>query len=158
MDQGLREPHNNAIIQYLTNFREFRDSDMQPVKIICSAIAAFSCIALISINVSAAETGTKGKGKTYSESEFLQSFSGKSRQVVSERLGMPAKKEQSVKPSSADSVLAQQGQQADKSKRVNIEMWYYKNLVKYEPKKTYKITELTFVNDRCMNIAFFNNK
>jgi hypothetical protein len=131
---------------------------MQPVKTICSAIAAFSCIALISINVSAAETGTKSKAKIYSESEFLQSFSGKSRKVVSERLGMPEKKEQSVKPSSADAVLTQQGQQADKSKPVNIEMWYYKNIVKYDPKKTYKITELTFVNDRCMNIAFFNNK
>ena len=122
---------------------------MQPVKTICSAIAAFSCIALISINVSAAETGTKSKAKIYSESEFLQSFSGKSRKVVSERLGMPE---------SADAVLTQQGQQADKSKPVNIEMWYYKNIVKYDPKKTYKITELTFVNDRCMNIAFFNNK
>jgi len=131
---------------------------MQTVKTICSAIAAFSCIALISINVSAAETGAKSKGKTYSESEFLQSFSGKSRKVVSERLGMPEKKEQSVKPSSADNVLAEKGQQVDKSKPVNIEMWYYKNIVKYDPKKTYKITELTFVNDRCMNIAFFNNK
>ena len=131
---------------------------MQTVKFICSAIAVFSCIALISIDVSAAETGVKSKGKTYSESEFLQSFSGKSRKVVSERLGMPEKKEQSVKPSGADSVLAQKGQQTDNSKPVNIEMWYYKNIVKYDPKKTYKITELTFVNDRCMNIAFFNNK
>jgi hypothetical protein len=29
--------------------------------------------------------------------------------------------------------------------------------VRYEPKKTYKTTELTFVNGRCSNVAFFNN-
>lgn len=44
------------------------------------------------------------------------------------------------------------------SKRVNVEMWYYKNLVKYDPKHAYKETEITFVNDKVMNIAFFNNR
>lgn len=102
-----------------------------------------------------AEPTTKGKATTYTEDEFLRSFSGKSRKVVVEKLGTPVKKEQAVKPSNAEGVV---GQQLDTSKPVNVEMWYYSNVVQYEPKKTYKMTELTFVNDRCMNIAFFNNK
>jgi hypothetical protein len=50
------------------------------------------------------------------------------------------------------------GQDVNASKPVNVEMWYYSNIVQYQPKKTYKVIEMTFVNDRCMNIAFFNNK
>ena len=97
-----------------------------------------------------------GKGKTYTEGEFVRNFTGKSRKVVMEQLGQPAKKEQSVKPSNAADMI---GKPLDKnSKPVNVEMWYYNNLVSYEPKKHYKLTELTFVNDRCMNIAFFNNR
>jgi len=30
--------------------------------------------------------------------------------------------------------------------------------VRYDAKRTYKQTELTFVNDRVMNITFFNNR
>ena len=99
-----------------------------------------------------------GKAKSYTESEFLRSFTGKSRKVVMEKLGQPARKEQSVRPTNAAGMTAGMGKPMDKnSKPVNVEMWYYNNLVSYEPKKHYKMTELTFVNDRCMNIAFFNN-
>lgn len=112
-----------------------------------------ACVAM-SASSGFAETA-KSKKSSYTEMEFLNSFSGKSRKVVSERLGAPVKKEQSVKPSNAAGVI---GKTTDTSKPVNVEMWYYNNIVQYEPKKTYKITELTFVNDRCMNIAFFNNK
>lgn len=119
----------------------------------------FMSMAVLVMAISAtpvfAEPATKGKAATYTEDEFLRSFSGKSRKVVVEKLGVPVKKEQAVKPSNAEGVV---GQQLDTSKPVNVEMWYYSNVVKYEPKKTYKMTELTFVNDRCMNIAFFNNK
>jgi hypothetical protein len=96
-------------------------------------------------------------GKTYTENEFLDNFSGKSKKVITDKLGAPAKKELSVKPSNAGSFV---GQDVDdkKSKQVKVEMWYYKNLVKYDPKRTYKETEITFVNDRVMNIAFFNNR
>lgn len=94
--------------------------------------------------------------KTYTEDEFLSGFSGKSKKVIIEKLGQPSRKELSVKPSNAETVVGQK--EDSKSKRVNIEMWYYKNLVKYDPKKTYKETEVTLVNDRVMNIAFFNNK
>ena len=104
--------------------------------------------ALISINAYAA--------KTYTEDDFLRSFSGKSNTVILEKLGNPDKKEQSVKPTGANTMLAGKGQES--SKPVNVEMWYYNGRVNYATNKTYKFTELTFVNGRCMNIAFFNNK
>ncbi|HEX5538998.1 MAG TPA: hypothetical protein VFX01_04340 [Methylophilaceae bacterium] len=116
-------------------------------------MAMLACVAMMATSSFAASEAAKKS--SYTEVEFLRSFSGKSRKVVTERLGNPVKKEQSVKPSNAAGII---GMPTDDSKPVNVEMWYYKNLVQYEPKKTYKTTELTFVNDRCMNIAFFNNK
>lgn len=98
-----------------------------------------------------------GKSKVYDEQQFLAAFGGKSRKQVSEILGAPIKKEQSVKPANAESMLMQAGR-LDKSKPVNVEMWYYNNIVTYDGKRTYKSTELTFVNDRVQNIGFFNNK
>ncbi|HYD34112.1 MAG TPA: hypothetical protein VEA39_06025 [Methylophilaceae bacterium] len=102
---------------------------------------------------------TASKSKSYTEMEFLNSFQGKSRKVVMEKLGQPARKEQSVRPTNAAGIAAGvAGKPLEKNQKpVNVEMWYYNNLVSYEPKKRYKLTELTFVNDRCMNIAFFNN-
>jgi hypothetical protein len=96
-------------------------------------------------------------GKTYTEDEFLDNFGGKTKKVISAKLGAPVKKELSVKPKDAGSVT---GKNVDdkSSKPVKVEMWYYKNLVRYDPKRTYKETEITFVNDRVMNIAFFNNR
>ncbi len=105
-----------------------------------------------------ASTQAKAK-KTYTEDEFLNAFSGKSRKDISAQLGQPIKKEQGVKPSGANAALSQLGQkQIDPSKPVNVEMWYYSDIVRYDAKRTYKQTELTFVNDRVMNITFFNNK
>jgi len=97
-------------------------------------------------------------GKTYTENEFLDAFSGKSMKVITEKLGAPAKKELSVKPTNASAMIGGKDTDDGKSKKVKVEMWYYKNIVKYDPKHTYKETEVTFVNDRVMNIAFFNNK
>lgn len=96
-------------------------------------------------------------GKTYSEDEFITGFSGKSKKIIVEKLGQPFKKQQSVKPSNANSMVAGVGKEQN-SKPVQVEMWYYKNLVKYDDKNTYKETEVTFVNDRVMNIGFFNNR
>jgi len=96
--------------------------------------------------------------KTYSENEFLNVFSGKSKSVVTNKLGQPFKKELSVKPSGASSVLMQAGADEKNSKPVKVEMWYYKNIVKYDAKRTYKETEITLVNDKVQNIAFFNNR
>lgn len=96
-------------------------------------------------------------GKTYTEDEFLTNFSGKTKKAVSATLGKPVKTQLSVKPSNAAAVT---GKNLDdkKNKPVKVEMWYYSNIVKYDPKRTYKEIELTFVNDRVMNIAFFNNR
>ncbi len=98
------------------------------------------------------------KNKTYTENEFLNSFSGKSMKVVTEKLGKPFKKEQSVKPSGASNVMMSAGADESKSKPVKVEMWYYKNIVQIDKKSTWKETEITFVNDKAMNIAFFNNR
>ena len=96
-------------------------------------------------------------GKTYTENEFLDSFGGKTKKMITAKLGAPTKKELSVKPANAGAVT---GKNLDNksSKPVKVEMWYYKNIVRYDPKRTYKETEITFVNDRVMNIAFFNNR
>ena len=96
--------------------------------------------------------------KTYSENEFLNVFSGKSKVVVVDKLGQPFKKELSVKPSGASTMLMRAGADEKKSKPVKVEMWYYKNIVKYDAKRTYKETEITLVNDKVQNIAFFNNR
>ena len=96
-------------------------------------------------------------GKKYTEDEFITNFSGKSKKVITAKLGKPAKTALSVKPSNAGQVT---GKNLDdkKNKPVKVEMWYYNNVVKYDQKRTYKETEVTFVNDRVMNIAFFNNR
>jgi len=96
--------------------------------------------------------------KTYSENEFLDVFSGKSKNVVVDKLGQPFKKELSVKPSGASTMLMRAGADEKNSKPVKVEMWYYKNVVKYDAKRTYKETEITLVNDKVQNIAFFNNR
>jgi hypothetical protein len=96
--------------------------------------------------------------KTYTEDEFLNAFSGKSKKLVADKLGQPFKKELSVKPAGANTMLLKAGADEKKSKPVKVEMWYYKNVVRYDPKRTYKETEVTLVNDKVMNIAFFNNR
>lgn len=96
--------------------------------------------------------------KSYTEDQFLTAFSGKSKKIITDKLGAPVKKELSVKPEGATGFLGKVGADEKNSKRVTVEMWYYKNIVNYDPKHTYKETEITFVNDRAMNIAFFNNR
>ena len=110
------------------------------------------------VTVSLSQVNAASASKTYTEDQFLNSFSGKTKKVISDKLGAPFKKELSVKPAGATGFLGKVGADEKDSKRVNVEMWYYKNLVKYDPKHAYKETEITFVNDKVMNIAFFNNR
>lgn len=110
------------------------------------------------VTVSLSQVNAASASKTYTEDQFLNAFSGKTKKVISDKLGAPFKKEQSVKPAGATGFLGKVGADEKDSKRVNVEMWYYKNLVKYDPKHAYKETEITFVNDKVMNIAFFNNR
>jgi hypothetical protein len=121
------------------------------MKNFCRSAMLFLALGLVNTSISAGPT-------TYTENEFLNQFSGKSKKVVTSKLGNPAKKELSVKPSGASGMLGKMAAEEKNSKPVKVEMWYYKNIVKYDPKRTYKETEITFVNDRVMNIAFFNNR
>ena len=120
------------------------------IKKICLSLAMATLLVSAVTSVQAATT--------YTEDEFLNKFSGKTQKVIAEKLGAPFKKELSVKPTGASTVLGQAGVEEKGSKRVTVEMWYYKNIVHYDPKHTYKETEITFVNDKVMNIAFFNNR
>ena len=115
-------------------------------------------ISTMILSLGAGQVLAAGKNKTYTEDQFLNAFSGKTKTVISTKLGSPFKKELSVKPEGAAGFLGKVGADEKNAKRVNVEMWYYKNLVSYDPKHTYKETEITFVNDRVMNIAFFNNR
>lgn len=124
------------------------------IKKLCLSLTTIMLVTGTSTQVNAAPDNKKG----YTEDQFLNSFSGKTKKVVIEKLGAPAKKELSVKPSGASTFMAKAGAEDKNSKSVTVEMWYYKNIVKYDPKRTYKETEITFVNDRVMNIAFFNNR
>ena len=105
--------------------------------------------------------GTPGKkssvqrSKTYEEEEFLRLFGHKTRKTVSDALGKPMRVGQSSKPSGAEQTV---GRPLNPDKNVSIEMWYYDDLVLSDPKHTWKTVELTFVNDRCMNISYFNTK
>lgn len=119
--------------------------------------SAFAIAVLLATTLSTAHAAPP-KNKTYSEDEFLTSFSGKSMKVITDKLGKPFKKEQSVKPSGSSTIMMKAGADEKNSKPVKVEMWYYKNIVRYDPKRTYKETEITFVNDKAMNIAFFNNR
>lgn len=114
---------------------------------------------LLTIAMLNALTVSAADKKIYSEIEFLDTFGGKTQKVIMETLGKPFKTEMSVKPSGAKSFMAKAGAgKEDKSKPVKVEMWYYKDLVTYDGKRTYKETEITFVNRRAGNIAFFNNR
>ena len=108
--------------------------------------------------IAASTVFAAGAVKTYTENEFLNNFSGKTKTVVTSKLGEPVKKELSVKPSNASAMVGGRDAEDASSKKVKVEMWYYKNIVKYDSKHTYKETEITFVNDHVLNIAFFNNK
>lgn len=112
---------------------------------------------ILALALTTFSTLTIAGGKTYTEDEFLDFFSGKSKKVVEAKLGAPAKKQLSVKPTNAGTVIGKNVEDKNQ-KPVKVEMWYYKNIVKYDPKRTYKETEITFVNDRVMNIGFFNNR
>ena len=102
-----------------------------------------------------AKTSAKKGGKTFGEEEFLQLFQNRSRKQVTDALGKPVRIGQASKPAGAEATL---GRPLDAKKGANVEMWYYEDKVRYDPKHTYKTVELTFVNDRCLNITYFNNR
>ncbi len=105
--------------------------------------------------VAADKVAKASKGRTFDENQFISLFSHKSTKQVTDALGKPVRTAQASKPSDAEATL---GRPLDKGSGAKVEMWYYQNLVRYDDKHTYKTVEVTFVNDRCMNIAFFNDR
>ena len=95
--------------------------------------------------------------RVFTEDEFINVFSGKQKSRVVKYLGEPDNKNISIKPKGANSVVgAKMRIEQDKKDKAKVEMWYYNNIVEYAPKKTYKFVELTMMNDRIVNIGFFN--
>jgi len=98
------------------------------------------------------------KKRVFTEDEFLSLFNGKPKSRVLKYLGKPDNKDIAIKPKGASSVVGSKVrmQKDPRKKKDKIEMWYYKNVVEYAPKKTYQKVELTLINDRIVNIGFFN--
>lgn len=124
--------------------------------LIALCVASAVMAAAVPVQAYAAEKAAKSaKNRTYDENEFITLFSHKSTKQVTEAVGKPVRTAQASKPSEAEVTL---GRPLDKGSGAKVEMWYYQNMVRYDSKHTYKTVELTFVNDRCMNIAFFNDR
>ena len=95
--------------------------------------------------------------RIFTEGEFISLFSGKPKSRVLKYLGKPDSTDMAIKPKGASSVLGRPAiDKKNPNKKSKIEMWYYKNIVEYSPKKTYLKVELTLINDRIVNIGFFN--
>jgi hypothetical protein len=95
--------------------------------------------------------------RVYTEDEFINVFSGKPKSRIVKYLGEPDNKSISIKPKGANSVVGAKVRiDQEKKDKAKVEMWYYNNVVEYAPNKTYKFVELTMMNDRIVNIGFFN--
>jgi hypothetical protein len=98
-----------------------------------------------------------GKKRVFTENEFISLFSGKPKSRVLKYLGKPDSTDIAIKPKGASSVLGRPTvDKKNPNKKSKIEMWYYNHIVEYSPKKTYLKVELTLINDRIVNIGFFN--
>ena len=95
------------------------------------------------------------KKRIFTEDEFISLFSGKPKSRVLKYLGKPDSAGMAIKPKDASSVLGRPTTE-NPNKKSKIEMWYYNHIVEYSPKKTYLKVELTLINDRIVNIGFFN--
>src|SRR6056300_1286355 len=109
--------------------------------------------ALISLFIFTAAFAEK---KIYTEDQFLNLFDGKPKARIAKYLGEPDSKEIAVQPKGASSVIGRPTDEKGKKKKDKVDMWYYSNIVKSGKNTTWKRIEFTFINDRCMNIAFSN--
>ena len=103
-------------------------------------------------------TGYAGetKKRTFTEDEFISVFSGKPKARVVKYIGEPDNKEIAIKPKGAQGVVGTKVRVEDAKQKDKVEMWYYNNIVEYSPGKTYKFVEITMINDRVVNLGFFN--
>jgi len=123
---------------------------MKHFQLIFILIALFFSITALQAKDSPAKT-------TYKEMDFIQLVNGKSREDVAKILGNPARKTTPVMPTNAAQIVQENAKIDTPRKKDSIEMWHYNNLVTYNAKKTYKRTELTFINDKCSNITYINH-
>jgi hypothetical protein len=113
----------------------------------------FLLITLITLLLSSI---TYAEKKIYTEDEFLTIFNGKPKARVVKYLGEPDKKEIAIEPKGASKTIGRPTDNKDNKKKDKVDMWYYSNIVKSGKDTTWKRIEFTFINDRCMNIAFSN--
>lgn len=92
------------------------------------------------------------------EHTFLKKYSGQSKEFVTQNLGKPNKVDIAVKPSNVDEVLKEHQVDTAQAKKEIIEMWYYDAKISYAENKFFNQAELTFVNNKCVNITLANKK
>ena len=117
----------------------------------------FTLIMLLALSLNINADQHEKQKRIFTEDEFISLFSGKPKSRVLKYLGKPDSKEIAIKPKGASSVIGRPTvDKRNPNKKSKIEMWYFKNIVEYSPKKTYLKVELTLINDRIVNIGFFN--
>lgn len=92
------------------------------------------------------------------EHAFLKKYSGQSKEFVTQNLGKPNKVDMAVKPNNVDDVLKEHQVDTSQAKKEMIEMWYYDAKISYAENKFFNQAELTFVNNKCVNITLANKK
>lgn len=92
------------------------------------------------------------------EHAFLKKYSGQSKEFVTQNLGKPNKVDIAVKPNNVDEVLKEHQVDTAQAKKEMIEMWYYDAKISYAESKFFNQAELTFVNNKCVNITLTNKK
>ena len=124
-------------------------------KIISKSVKLFFTV-LLSVLFLATGYAGETKKRTFTEDEFISVFSGKPKARVVKYIGEPDNKEIAIKPKGAQGVVGSKVRVEDAKQKDKVEMWYYNNIVEYSPGKTYKFVEITMINDRVVNLGFFN--
>jgi hypothetical protein len=124
-------------------------------KIMSKSIKLFFTV-LLSVLFLATGYAGETKKRTFTEDEFISVFSGKPKARVVKYIGEPDNKEIAIKPKGAQGVVGSKVRVEDAKQKDKVEMWYYNNIVEYSPGKTYKFVEITMINDRVVNLGFFN--
>ena len=124
-------------------------------KIMSKSVRLFFTV-LLSVLFLATGYAGETKKRTFTEDEFISVFSGKPKARVVKYIGEPDNKEIAIKPKGAEGVVGSKVRVEDAKQKDKVEMWYYNNIVEYSPGKTYKFVEITMINDRVVNLGFFN--
>jgi hypothetical protein len=124
-------------------------------KIMSKSVKLFFTV-LLSVLFLATGYAGETKKRTFTEDEFISVFSGKPKARVVKYIGEPDNKEIAIKPKGAQGVVGSKVRVEDAKQKDKVEMWYYNNIVEYSPGKTYKFVEITMINDRVVNLGFFN--